>query len=517
MATLVDGSNLRMLWDDLAEKRAEHTFLIFRHEDGREDRYTYRSFDAYINRTANYFLSLGVQPGEHVGIQVYNDPVTMACAFALAKIDAVSVPLNIQHTLEESAYALGWCQATKVVVDPDFQEYYDGRPGCYPVDQLLVTHAEGAELSDGAVDFDAAVAEQPDELTAAPPIHPMDTVQIMFTSGTTSQPKGVELTHANFLFSGYYTNWQYAMRPDDVMLTTMPAFHSNFQLAALTPVLTVGATLVYLPKYHATKFWSQVKEYHATLIQMVAMMARTMMMQPERPDDGQSDVRAIQYYLPISEEEKDAFEARFGAPLHNCYGLTESVCWSLTYLPEGEGRWPSVGRAGLGYEAAIVDADGNEVAPGELGEIVLRGTPGVSLMKGYYRDEQHTREAIDEQGWLHTGDKGYQDAEGWFYFVDRKSNMIKRAGENISASEVEDVLYEHPCVAEAAVIGVDDPVRDQAVKAFIVPEKGEEVSVEDIVDFCKGHLAYYKVPTIVEVVDKLPHTSVGKIAKKMLK
>ena len=151
-----------------------------------------------------------------------------------------------------------------------------------------------------------------------------------------------------------------------------------------------------------------------------------------------------------------------------------------------------------------------------MGEIVVHGMPGITLMKGYYDEPEITAETVDSDGWMYTGDKGYRDEEGWFYFVDRKSNMIKRSGENISASEVEGVLASHPDIAEAAVIGVPDPVRDQAVKAFLIPEKGCVLDRDEVVGYCKGRLAGFKIPSIIEVVDDLPRTSVGKIAKKLL-
>ena len=246
------------------------------------------------------------------------------------------------------------------------------------------------------------------------------------------------------------------------------------------------------------------------------MMARTMMMQPVDPEERGHQVRTVQYYLSISTEEKDAFEKRFGVRLQNCYGSTESVCWVLTDLAYGDRQWPSVGRAGLGYDVDIVDDRGISCAPGEIGEIVVSGVMGETLMKGYYNDPMATARTFDVQGRFLTGDKGYRDESGWFYFVDRKSNMIKRAGENISASEVEGVLLDYPDVVEAAVIGVDDPVRDQAVKAFVVLRKGARKDEEALRSYCAGRLADFKVPTLFEFPAELPHTSVGKVAKKLL-
>ncbi|OUO90353.1 crotonobetaine/carnitine-CoA ligase [Gordonibacter sp. An230] len=530
MGGIMGDGNLRALWERLAANRGEHVFMTFEDRRGSVRSYTYAEFDRLINRTANCLLSLGVEAGQNVAVQLYNCPEHVSVAVALAKIGAVAVPINMQHKLEECAYVLKKCGIDAVVCEPDCQYYYleeaagprretygtlgEGeRP--YSLSRVLVSHAKGQELYGEAIDFDAAVAACSDELVERRPLDELDTCMIIFTSGTTSCPKGVELTHGNFLFGGAYGAWQCGLGPDDRLLTTMPAFHSNFQTAALMPVLCAGATLVFVEKYSARRYWGQVRKHGATAVQLVAMMVRTMMMQPCDPAERDHCVRSAQYYLAISDEEHDAFEGRFGVRLQNCYGSTESVCWVLTDRPCGERRWPSVGRPGPGYEVEIREG-GRALPVGEVGEIAVRGERGIALMKGYYADAEATARAVDEGGWYLTGDKGYRDADGWFYFVDRKSNMIKRAGENISASEVEDVLAEHPFVSEAAVIGVPDPVRDQAVKAFVVLERGTKATVEELVGHCARHLADYKVPTIVEIVEDLPRTSVGKVAKKLL-
>lgn len=533
MSTIVGNDDLRSLWERLRVERGDHVFMEYQSKAGQKQVFTYAEFDRFINRTANYFLSLGVKKGDNVALQLYNSPECVSAAMALAKIGAVAVPINMANMVEECAFVYEKCHIDIVVAEPDCQPFYvEGVSSeiewrnpvpapverIYPIKHLLVSHHhEGEPLFGHAVDFDAEVAKCSDVLEVSCELSELDTAMIIFTSGTTSCPKGVELTHANMLFGGYYTDWQCMLTPEDRLLTTMPAFHSNFHLAALMPVLTAGATLVFIEKYSARRFWKQVREYRATSLQLTAMLVRTMMLQPH--DEGELDhhVHSAQYYLAITEEEKDAFEKRFGIRLMNCYGSTESVCWVLTDLPYGERRWPSIGRAGLGYEVEIVDDAGAPVVPGEVGEIVVRGIPGVSIMKGYYEEPGITAKTISEDGWLSSGDKGYRDAQGWFYFVDRKSNMIKRSGENISASEVENVLMEHPSVAEAAVIGVPDPVRDQAVKAFLIPEPGCSVDTDEVTAFCRSRLAGFKIPSIWEVVADLPRTSVGKIAKKLLK
>ncbi|AWE42073.1 hypothetical protein DDD63_04075 [Actinobaculum sp. 313] len=347
------------------------------------------------------------------------------------------------------------------------------------------------------------------------PLADQDLLEIMYTSGTTDRPKGVMLTHANFIFSGTYVCWELGMGPDDRYLSTMAATHVNLQLSALMPVIAAGATLILQRRYSARRFWRQARKHHATLVQGMAMIIRTLLLQPVDPQEREHWVRDVHYFLPLTDTEKQRFEERFGVHLLNNYGSTESLVGVITDLSSWPRRWPSIGRAGIGYQVRILTADGSEALPGERGEIVIRGTPGRSLMAGYWNDPEATARVIDSEGWYHTGDIGTRDADGWFYFVDRKADLIKRSGENISAAEVEGVLRGCPGVADVAVVGVPDEVRDEAVKAVIVPG-GSDLSEEDVAVYARQHLACFKVPTIIEFRDELPRGEYGKVLKDLL-
>jgi crotonobetaine/carnitine-CoA ligase len=376
--------------------------------------------------------------------------------------------------------------------------------------------ASGKGAPRAGTDWAAALAAQP---AVHPDRLPPDggrLAQLLYTSGTTAAPKGVMVTHANMVFSGHYGVWQASLRGDDRLATSMPACHSNFQLAALTPVLAAGAQLILVEKYSASRYWEQVRAEGATVVQLIAMMVRTMLAQPAAPSDAAHSVRAALSFMPLAAEERDAFEERFGVRLANSYGSTESIGWSVTDPPSGERRWPSVGRPGLGYEAGVFDSAGRELAAGQVGELRIKGVPGRSLMAGYWEDPAATRAALTVDGWLTTHDQGYQDAEGWFYFVDRSVNLVKRAGENVSTAEVECVLTAHPLIAEAAVVGVPDPVRDQAVKAFVRLAPGASLTEAAIREHCRARLSAFKVPAAIEVVADFPRTPSMKIDKRLL-
>ena len=517
MTDIVGNETLRSLWDDLAVTRSTQTFLIFQGRQGSVCEFTYQEFNDEINKTANLFLSLGVCKDEKVAVQLHASPEFMMCLFGLAKIGAVMVPMNEQYLREECEYVLHKCGATTAVVEPEYLELYrdiQAQGGFLPKGVLLA-RAKGQQ--ENIRDFAGMRQVQPIVLREVRPLCSDDVVEIIFTSGTTSRPKGVVLTHCNVLYAGMYGDWEISLTATDRLLTTMPACHSNFQLAALSPVICAGATLVVIEKYSAKRFWQQICDYRATVTQCVAMMLRTLLMQPKSSTEKNHCLRDILYFMPISDEEKQAFEKRFDVRIMNTYGSTESLVWVLTDPPSGARKWPSVGRVGLSCEVKVVDDVGCEVEPYVIGEIIVRGTAGRTIMKEYYRDPEETARIITPEGWMHTGDKGYVDAYGWFYFIDRKVNMIKRSGENISTTELENVLATHPKIAEAAVIGVFDPVRDQAVKAFVLPVQGETIHAREVLAYCAEHMAAFKVPSFVEIVESFPHTCSMKIEKKLLK
>ncbi len=550
MADIVGNETLRDLWEVLVADRGDHQFLSFHNRIGRVFEYTYEEFDYEINRAANAFITLGIEKGERVAVQLHTSPEFLMCLFGLAKIGAVMVPINEQYLADEAAFVLGSTDAVCAVVEPQFYDVHGEllRKGLVFPKGLLVARA-GDDSPQSDADFaDAcralgrvhgyhndAVSETDAFENACPvysfwdlvcaeagvlrekrPLASDDVAELIYTSGTTSRPKGVVITHANMIFAGLYGDWEVSMRSSDRMLSTMPACHSNFQLAGLMPVLTAGATLIVVEKYSARRFWKQAREYKATVVQSVAMMLRTMMLQPVDPEERNHSVREVLFFMTVTDEEKEGFEKRFGTRIMNTYGSTESITWVLTDPPVGRRRWPSVGRVGLGYEARIADDNNNELGPGEIGEIQVRGVRGRTLMLEYFNDPEATAASFTSDGWFKSGDKGYRDEDGWFFFVDRKSNMIKRAGENISTTELETILMEHPLIEEAAVIGIEDDIRDVAVKAFVLLEQGASMTTEEVIDYCTAHMASFKVPSYVEFVTSFPRTCSMKVEKKLL-
>lgn len=537
MADIVGNETLRDLWQSVVERKGRRHFLTFQNRVGDVFEYTYAAFDEDVNRIANVFLDLGIEKGDHVALHLHSSPEFLMCLFGLAKIGAVAVPINEQYLADEAEYILENSDAICVVVEPLFYETYQEllARGHYFPKGVVVARA-GTESPKSNIDFSSIYTplgtveedqqgiydfwmmrcEQSAILRDSCELSSDDPVQIIYTSGTTSRPKGVVLTHANMVFSGLYGDWEVSLRGTDRVLTSMPACHSNFQLAALMPVITAGASLIIVEKYSATRFMKQIRHYKATVIQCVAMMLRTLLLQPVDPEEKNHCVREVLYFIPITDAEKEEFEQRFNMKIMNTYGSTESIGWAITDPPVGARNWPSVGRAGLGYKARICDMNDNELPPGEIGEIQIKGERGRSVMLEYYNNPEATEKTFSADGWLKTGDQGYQDDNGWFYFVDRKVNMVKRSGENISTTELEEILEQHPAIAESAVIGVPDPIRDQAIKAFVRFTPGESMTLAEVEQYCKDHMASFKVPTFYEVVEDFPRTCSMKIEKKLL-
>lgn len=515
---IIGKKTLREMWDDLADAHGRKTALVFEDCDGNSSSYSYAGLNREINKAANLFLSLGVAKGDRVIIHLNNCPELIFCWFGLAKIGALMVPVNTQYVYRECEYIAEKCGAGLAVCSEEYLPIYQALAANKgKIKRIMAARLPEDSEQEGADNFNRLLRGQPDELSALVELSVDDPAEILFTSGTTSKPKGAVITHYNLRFAGYYTAWQAAIREDDRYLTMMPAFHVDFQCTAAMPAFSMGATFIMLEKYSATRFWSQVCLYRATLTECLPLMVRTLMLQPQKAWEKEHCLRDIFFYLTLSEQEKEAFIKRFNVRLLTSYGMTETIVGLIGDCPGDKRRWPSIGRPGLCYEAKVVDAQGNEMPPGRIGELMVRGEPGKTLFKEYYDDPEATASAIDPDGWLRTGDTASTDEDGWFYFADRHVDLIKRSGENISSGEIENILADHPRISEAAVIGLPDSMRDEAVKAFVLPVQGERITEEEVLEYCRAHMAKFKVPAFVEICESLPRTCTGKVQKKYLR
>ena len=515
MTDIAGNRTLSSQWNETVQFYGNQNFLEYISVDDQLTSYTYSEFHYRVIQTANWFHSLGIRKGELVALHLHNSPEYLMCWLALAQIGAVSVPLNEHYRLQESKFVLQKCDIHRIIVEPSSLPIYQSNKEDLLLSTIILAWGECPDPD--ILSLSASSFFDGSRLDESCEILPEDTAVILFTSGTTQYPKGVIYTHCNVVYGGIIHMQQIGMCPGDRFLSCMPCYHMDFKEMSAMSVIVAGGTLIMVEHYSAHKFWKQICDTKANFTDTMSIMNRTLMLQPVQPWEQDHCLKQVYFSMGLSTEEKDEFERRFHVQLLNSYGMTETIS-AVTCSPiSGDKNWPSVGRAALSYDIKIIDCDGKEVAPGKTGEICVHGIPGRSLTPGYYNDPGATECLLDKDGWLHSGDRGYIDEASWLFFIDRWGNMIKRSGENISSLEVECVLTSHPKIADAAVIGIPDPIRNQAVKAFIQFADGESLTIAELEQYCSDRLSKFKVPTFWQFVDDFPRTATGKIKKKELK
>lgn len=509
----MDAAGNRTITDLLDEQALCHGHrlaIVHEYQNGDISQLSYIQLREAARGFAAGLQARGVMPGDRVFVFMGNTAEYVPLWMGLMLAGAVIVAGNIYLTAPEVAYQLEHCQPALALVEPTHEALI--REVCagmaQPPDIVAVARGSlGPEGLSGALAGAPADYQAPDQGSD-------DLAQILYTSGTSARPKGVMLTQANLLWCGQAGAANSGLSRSDRVFNNKPLFHANCQETVLS-CLTAGATAVIGERYSATRYLRQLIEHRITICSLSGMLCRTLLNQPPTPFDQAHQVRYAGYAINISEAEIAAFIERFRIPLRNGYGQSETMLYITLQPHASPSSYPSIGRATPDREVFVVDDDNQPVAAGAVGEIVVRGRPGRTLTLGYYRDPAATQ-AVFEGGWLHTGDLGYQDVKGNFFFFGRKKEVIKRAGENISAAEVEEALMGHPAVRDVAVVGIPDPVRDQSVKAFIVLHAGHQADADAIKAFCAQRLAYFKVPEQVQFMAELPRNASGKVQKRAL-
>jgi crotonobetaine/carnitine-CoA ligase len=487
-----------------ARRHPERPLLVY--DDGSGEHLTL-SWAATAKRTEAVAAELerrGVGPGDRIHVHLPNRPEFMLVWFAAARLGASIVPTNLASPAPEIAFVLEHSGASLSVTDAD------GR---------AVTEAawEAAGARGRIVECEADdLMGLTDGKASVPMPHNSAELAVLYTSGTTSRPKGVRITHANYVYVGEVVAGTLRMRPDDRVLIVLPLFHANAQYYTTMSVLVTGATLILARRFSASRFAEQAIAHGATLSSLFSAAVRMILAKDSAPHWRSTPLRAVIFGQNLSPGELATWDERLGVPLVQLYGMTETIGPPLFNPLFGEARRTSIGRTTLGYRCRIVRDDGSDALVGEAGQLLVQGEPGVSLMAGYLDDEAATSAAIRD-GWLATGDVVRLDEDGLVSFVDRDKDMIKRAGENVAASEVEAVLRDHPDVRDACVVGVPDAMRDEAIAAFVVLREDATATEDGILGWCAARLASFRVPGAVEFLDELPRTAVGKIQKHVLK
>jgi long-chain acyl-CoA synthetase len=487
------------LAENLARSASEHPDNIAMKLDDAE--LTYAQLDGAAARVANLLASKGIEAGDRVGIMLPNVPYFAACYYGVLRLGAVVVPMNVLLKKREVGFYLTDPEAKALFAWHDFAEAAEAGAEEAGAELIAVKPGEFEQLL-GEHDDEFELVERDDD----------DTAVILYTSGTTGKPKGAELTHSNLARNVEIAGDLFDMKDDAVLLGALPLFHSFGQTCALNSAVRRGAMLTLIPRFDPGKALEIIERDGVTVFQGVPTMYAAMLNHPERE---KFDVSSLEVCasggsaMPV--EVMRAFEEAFDAKILEGYGLSETSPVASFNHPDRERKPGSIGTPIDGVEMKVVDDDGNEVAQGEPGEIVIRGH---NVMKGYWNRPEANEEAIDADGWFKSGDMATVDEDGYFFIVDRKKDLIIRGGYNVYPREIEEVIYEHPAVREAAVVGVPHDDLGEEVGAAVALKDGEELSEDELREYVKENVAAYKYPRKVWFVDELPKGPTGKILKR---
>jgi long-chain acyl-CoA synthetase len=462
---------------------------------------TYAELDAAAARVAGLLRAKGIEPGDRVGIMLPNVPEFAIAYYGVLRAGGVVVPMNVLLKRREVAFYLSDSGA-KVV---------------------FAWHAHAEEALAGAEDARTEyVPVGPYEFYRAPAgVKPFastaeraakDTAVILYTSGTTGKPKGAELTHSNLAINADVTREMLSVGPEDVILGALPLFHAFGQTCGLNVAVSAGASLALVQRFDPGAVLETIDRERVSVFEGVPTMYAALL---HHPDRERFDVRTLRLCVSggaaLAVELLRGFEEAFGCVILEGYGLSETSPVACFNHPNRLRKPGSIGTPVEGVEMRLVDETRAKVTDGEVGEIAIRGH---NVMKGYWNRPDATAEAIDVDGWFYSGDLARVDEDGCFFVVDRKKELIIRGGYNVYPREIEEVLYEHPAVREAAVIGIPHPVLGEEVGAAVALKPGSRATEAEVRDYVKSNVASYKYPRHVWFVDELPKGATGKILKR---
>ncbi|HEY6803924.1 MAG TPA: long-chain-fatty-acid--CoA ligase [Pyrinomonadaceae bacterium] len=495
--------NIPELFESRRSKTPDKTFLISE-SDNRQ--FTYTEFNEAVLRTASLLVAHGIKCGDTVSLLLPNSAEYLIAYFACWRVGAVAGPVNSLLKAHELSYVISNSETKVLLVNSMFSPLIDS------IRSALEDQAQIIEFDD---EREATKDFAETQFVESSNGGPEDEAIIIYTSGTTGKPKGCLLTHKNVVANARQITEWLGFSEADRLLSVMPLFHMNAVSVTTMAALYAGGSTVVSPKFSASRFWQIISDYRVTSFGSVATMLSMLL--STYPDGIPAEYKTEQLRFamcgsaPVPAEVLKRFEETFHCLVIEGYGLSESTCRSTFNPPDERRRAGSCGLP-IGNEMRVVNDDDEDVADGELGEIVLRGE---NILKGYYKNPEATSIAF-RNGWFHTGDIGYRDADGFYYIVDRKSDMIIRGGENIYPREIDEVLYQHPAIAAAAVVGVPDNLYGEEVAGFVVLREGSEATELEIIDFCKSRLADYKCPKTIRFVKDIPKGPTGKLLKREL-
>lgn len=497
-----------------AKENPHKTAYVF-----QDNETSYMELEGSVTKFASRLKQMGYKKGDHIALVVGNSPYYIIALYGALRMGAVVVPINPLYTAPEMSYILKNGDVKAVITMDVLLEKFEAIADQIPSVKHYISCESGADISleesplsaklksftqlvqEGSLEFDA------------PQMSEDDTAIILYTSGTTGKPKGAMLSHKNIYSNAKDTADYLTITGEDRIIAALPMFHVFCLTVSLNAPLMNGGTVLIMPKFSPQEVFKIAVDHKATIFAGVPTMYNYLLQSAEGNTSAFTGIRlCISGGAAMPVALLGQFEEAFNAKVSEGYGLSEAspvTCFN----PLDQSRKPgSIGKSIINVENKVVDEFGEEVETGDVGELAVRGP---NVMKGYYKLEEETAVALRD-GWLHTGDMARMDDEGYFYIVDRKKDMILVGGYNVYPREVEEVLYQHPSIAEAAVIGTPHPETGESVLSFVVT-KDPSLNEDVLLDFCKGHLAKYKVPSKIEFLDELPKNTTGKILRKNLR
>ena len=472
---------------------------------------TYAELDGLSDLVAASLQANGIRPGDAVALQLPNIPEFVVAYFGILKAGGVAVPVNILLKAPEVAFLLGDSAAKIIITWGGVLDHALKGAASAGVSQI---YAVGGNDDERAIPFNRLLAV-PTAIGEIAARKPDDTAVIMYTSGTTGQPKGAELTHIQLYMNADIPGRLFEVRPDDVVITVLPLFHVFGLSSILNVCVRFGCAMSLIPRFDPAVVLEAVQRDRATIFDGVPAMFIGLLSYPNLDGYDVSSLRvAISGGASIPADVLDGFEKRFGIPVLEGYGLTETASTVTFNKSARDRRVYSVGKPTWGTQTEIWSEDGKALPPGKdnVGEVVTRG---LHVMKGYLNHAEATASAF-AGGWFHTGDLGYFDEDGFLFIVGRAKELIIRGGYNVYPLEIENVLRAHPAVADAAVIGIPHERLGEEVMAVVVPRPGTQVTAPELIAYCKERLAAYKYPRVIEFRSELPTNTLGKVLKAEL-
>ncbi|MFC2003761.1 class I adenylate-forming enzyme family protein [Chloroflexota bacterium] len=478
-----------------------------------ERKLSFAELDEASNKIANALIKMGLRKGDRAAILLSNSPEFAAIYFGIVKIGATGVPLDTRYKVSELASLFDNCQPRVIISEsPCLEPVVSALPQFKSVEQVIDINSKYEGRFPTYQEITATSSAQRVEVQ----IEDKDIAHIAYTSGSTSRPRGIMLSHGSILaHAAGSTSWFQQTENDALILCALPLYHAFGLSIILISSVLKGSTVVMLPGLSISSLMETIEKERVTLWMGVPYTFALAVNAAER-ERVKHDLSSLRYCVAggsaLSTDTVRRFKQYYGLGLFQLWGLTEGVAHDTCQAIDGSGNPGSVGKPLPEFEVKIVDEDDQQLPPNQPGEVILSGP----MMTGYYANPQATAEIIKD-GWLYTGDIGRIDGDGELFILGRKKDIIIVKGLNINPIDIEDVLHTHPMVAEAAVVGIDDVLRGERIRAVVALKDGATVAEGELKDLCREQLANYKIPKEVIIIDSIPKTATGKINKEALR